>query len=34
MFRIQLYSMGTKIEGSEILTNGGRVLALTSLGEK
>ena len=29
-----VFHAGTKIEGSEILTNGGRVLALTSLGEK
>ena len=29
-----VFHAGTKIKGSEILTNGGRVLALTSLGEK
>ena len=29
-----VFHAGTKIEGSEILTSGGRVIALTSLGEK
>ena len=29
-----VFHAGTKLEGSEVKTNGGRVIALTSLGEK